>query len=53
MSQMMVVVFTLLWFLHSQKIKIIFSVCAALITISNSCNFIVNFSDEVEVVSCS
>jgi len=44
MSQMMVLLFSLLlWFLYSQKIKMIWSVCAALITIDdNSCYFIVN-----------
>jgi len=45
-SQMMVLLFSLLWFLYSQKIKIILSVCAhcaALIIIDdNSCYFIVN-----------
>jgi len=47
MSQMMVVVFSLLWFLYAQKIKIIFSVCAALITINdNSCYFIIIFPGE-------
>ena len=44
MSQMIVVVFSLLWFLFAQKIKIILSVCAALITINdNSCYFITFF----------
>jgi len=44
MSQMMVGMFSLLWFLYSQKIKMILSVCAALITINDSsCYFIVNF----------
>ena len=45
MSQMMMVLLfsLLLWFLYSQKIKMILSVCAALITIDdNSCYFIVN-----------
>jgi len=43
MSQMMVLLFSLLWFLYSQKIKMILSVCATLITIDdNSCYFIVN-----------
>jgi len=38
MSQMMVVVFSLLLFLYSQKIKMILSVCAALIIVDdNSC----------------
>ena len=42
MSQMIVVVFSLLWFLFAQKIKIILSVCAALITNNdnNSCYLI-------------
>jgi len=31
-TQMMVLMFSLLWFLHSQKIKLILSVCTALIT---------------------
>jgi len=56
MSQMMVLLFSLLWFLYSQKIKMIWSGCAALITIDdNSCYFIVNtvVSGEVEEVSCS
>jgi len=44
MPQMMVGVFSLLLVLYSQKIKMILSVCAALITINeNSCYFIVNF----------
>jgi len=51
MSQMIVVVFSLLWFLFAQKIKIILSVCAALITINdNSCYFI-TFSMGVEVAT--
>jgi len=38
------VVFSLLWFLYSQKIKMILLLCAALITINdNSCYFIVIF----------
>ena len=44
MSQMMLAVFSLLWFLYSQTIKMILSVCAALITFNdNSCCFIVNY----------
>jgi len=40
-----------LWFLYSQKIKIILSVCVALIIINdNSCYIIVNFSSELELV---
>jgi len=46
MSRMMVLLFSLLWFLYLQKIKTILSVCAhcaALIIIDdNSCHFIVN-----------
>jgi len=43
MSQMMVLLFSLLWFICSQKIKMILSVCAALITIDdNSCYIILN-----------
>ena len=43
MSEMMVLLFSLQWFLYSQKIKMILSVCAALTTIDdNSCYFIVN-----------
>jgi len=42
MSQMMVLLFSLL-FIYLQKIKMLLSVCAALITIDdNSCYFIVN-----------
>ena len=42
-SCMMVLLFSSLWFLYSQKIKMILSVCAALIKIDdNSCYFIVN-----------
>jgi len=41
---MMVVVFSLLWFLYAQKIKLILSVCAALITMNdNSYYFIIIF----------
>jgi len=47
MSHTMVLLFSLLCFLYSQKIKVILSVCAALITIDNiSCNFIVNIFRE-------
>jgi len=43
MSQIMVLLLSLLWFLYSQKIKMILSACAALITIDdNSCYCIVN-----------
>ena len=45
MSQMRVAVFSLLWFLYPQKIKMILSVCTALITINDniSCYFIIKF----------
>jgi len=49
MSQLMAAVFSLLWFLYSQKIKMILSVCAALITVNdNSCCFIVIFFQRSE-----
>jgi len=47
MSQIVVVVFSLQWFLYAQKIKIVLSVSAALITINdNSCYFVITFFQE-------
>jgi len=53
MSQMMVQVFSLLCFFIHKKLKMILSVCAALITINdNSCYLIVNFFPaQMEVVN--
>jgi len=54
-----VLLFSLLWFLYSQKIKMILSVCAALITVDdNSCYVIVNIflrggSSVAIVIDCS
>ena len=56
MSQIMVVVFSLLWSSYSQKIKMILSLCAALITTQSMIIRVTIsqiFSGEVEVVNCS